>query len=244
MSIQIDHDSPVPLHAQVETLIRTMISDPEYRDGKLLPKETDLARRLGVSRSTIRQAMTKLVHEGLIKRMRSVGSAVTSANDVLNNLSKYVIYPEKLVRMENRLENLDVTTKRVECGRETAEKLGIEPGTEILVHHRLKGIDDDPVVLFVSYYHPRLGLDEDSDFEIPLYDLIDRESAIVPSLSCEDFYAIPAEGRVAEALALPPGSPVLLRDRLVLDAGGKPVDRNLCYYRSDRYIFSINIDIL
>lgn len=243
MSIQIDHDSPIPLHAQVEALIRSMIADPEYRDGKLLPKETDLARRLGVSRNTVRQAMTKLVHEGLIVRRRSVGSVVSTANDALNDLSKFVTFPEELVRMERRLENLDVTVGRKKCDRETAAKLDIEPSREVLVVHRLKGIGSSPVVLFVSYYHPRLGFDETYDFEKPLYELLDREYAIVPSRSCEDLHAIASDESIADVLEVPFGSPVLLRDRLVLDAGGIPIERNLCYYRSDRYSFSINIDI-
>ncbi|MBL7111526.1 MAG: UTRA domain-containing protein [Bacteroidales bacterium] len=46
MKYSIDHISPVPLHAQVEALLRKMIDDPGYRSGKFLPNEVDLAKKL------------------------------------------------------------------------------------------------------------------------------------------------------------------------------------------------------
>ena len=55
VKLQIDHDSNIPLHLQVEELIRRLIELPEFREGKLLPKEVALAERLGVSRNTIRR---------------------------------------------------------------------------------------------------------------------------------------------------------------------------------------------
>ena len=48
---EIDHTSSIPLHKQVESLLRDMIHAPEYVDGKLLPKEVDMAKRLGISRT-------------------------------------------------------------------------------------------------------------------------------------------------------------------------------------------------
>lgn len=51
MELIIDHQSPVPLHFQVEELLRKMLELPEYRNGGFLPKEVELAKRLGISRS-------------------------------------------------------------------------------------------------------------------------------------------------------------------------------------------------
>ena len=61
--MKIDHSSPMPLHAQVEALLRDLIKLPIYQAGKFLPKEVDLAKQLGVSRNTIRQATNKLEYE-------------------------------------------------------------------------------------------------------------------------------------------------------------------------------------
>ena len=74
VDFKVDHSSPVPLHIQVEGLLRDLIERPAYQNGKLLPKEVDLAKRLGISRNTIRQATNKLEHENLLSRKKGVGT--------------------------------------------------------------------------------------------------------------------------------------------------------------------------
>ena len=44
--LRIDHNSPVPLRAQVEQLLRDLVLKPEYQKGALLPDEVALARRM------------------------------------------------------------------------------------------------------------------------------------------------------------------------------------------------------
>ncbi|MEJ7587258.1 MAG: hypothetical protein WKI04_06820 [Ferruginibacter sp.] len=46
MNLQIDHSSKLPLHVQVEELIRNLIASPEFMNGALLPKEVELANKL------------------------------------------------------------------------------------------------------------------------------------------------------------------------------------------------------
>src|ERR1700761_5195815 len=78
--LSLDHQSPVPLRAQVESLLRDLIRQPEYQKGALLPDEVALAARLGVSRGTIRSGISKLVFEGLLDRKAGVGTRVTNRN--------------------------------------------------------------------------------------------------------------------------------------------------------------------
>lgn len=75
MDFKLDQNSPVPLHAQIEEYLRTLITKKEYKsEGKFLPKEMTMSKKLGVSRNTIRQAINKLVHEGLIERKKRSGN--------------------------------------------------------------------------------------------------------------------------------------------------------------------------
>ena len=86
MKFSIDHKSPVPLHIQAENLLRTMINDPEHLNGKFLPNEVELAKQLAISRSTLRQALNKLVYEGLLIRKKGIGTKV--AEPVISSKSK------------------------------------------------------------------------------------------------------------------------------------------------------------
>ena len=77
MKISLDHNSPVPLYVQIEDQLREVIKLPEYKKGKKFPNEIDLARQIGVSRCTMRQAINKMVYEGLLVRKKGVGTVVT-----------------------------------------------------------------------------------------------------------------------------------------------------------------------
>ena len=74
MKYSIDHKSPVPLHIQTEMLLRDIIAEEEYKNGKTLPNEVELAKQLAISRTTLRQAINKLVFEGLLIRKKRTGT--------------------------------------------------------------------------------------------------------------------------------------------------------------------------
>ena len=51
MNFNIDHSSKLPLHFQVEELLRELIELPKYKSGEFLPGEVELAKQLGVKSS-------------------------------------------------------------------------------------------------------------------------------------------------------------------------------------------------
>lgn len=68
--MKIDHSSNKPLHIQAEEVLRKLIEEEEYKNGKLLPNEVELSEQLNISRNTLRQAINKLVFEGLLIRKK------------------------------------------------------------------------------------------------------------------------------------------------------------------------------
>ncbi len=72
MKLQLDPTSSKPLHVQAEELLRGLISQEEYRKGKLLPNEVELSREMNISRNTLRQAINRLVFEGLLVRKKGM----------------------------------------------------------------------------------------------------------------------------------------------------------------------------
>ena len=73
---RVDKNSPIPLYYQLSQLIRQSIESGELKPGEQIPTEFELERELGISRATVRRAISDLVYEGLVVRQRAKGTIV------------------------------------------------------------------------------------------------------------------------------------------------------------------------
>jgi len=102
--IGLEHGSAIPLHVQVEKMLRDLIRKPEYQNGALLPDEVTLAMKLGISRGTIRAGIGKLVFEGLLQRKAGVGTRVAPANTWSRELARGTVLPARWRPKASRCE--------------------------------------------------------------------------------------------------------------------------------------------
>jgi len=236
----INHESPLPLHIQVEEILRGLIVDPEYQNGKLFPNEVDIAKRLGISRNTVRQALNKLVHEELLTRKKGVGTKVAK-NNITTKLNKWSSFTLEMHEKGVSFKNYDIKTEWVAADEQVAELFGVSIGTRVFKLERLRGLDAGPVVHFISYFHPRVGLTGEEDFSKPLYEMLERDYHTVVAVSKEEISATLADERLAKILHMKAGEPILLRRRIVCDPGDRLIEFNLGYYRADSFTYAIDI---
>lgn len=241
MDFNIDHNSALPLHVQVEGMLRKMIEKPEYQEGKLLPNEIDIAKKLGISRSTVRQATNKLVYENLLIRKKGVGTKVAK-NNITTKLNKWTSFTHEMDEKGVVFKNYSLKVNFIVPDAEIQELFGLKEGEKILKLERLKGPDSGPIVHFISYFHPRTGLTLEDDYSKPLYETLEREHHIVASVSKEGISAILADAKLSKLLKVKLGDPILFRKRVVCDPGDRPFEYNLGYYRADRFTYTIDIE--
>ena len=79
---------------RAEVQLMEMLSSSQYKPGDVLPKETDLADAFGVSRTVVREALTRLKVRGLVESNKRKGSVVTHP-DVLVGIEQ-VMQPQIL----------------------------------------------------------------------------------------------------------------------------------------------------
>lgn len=238
--MQIDHTSSVPLHYQVEQLLRKLITEEKYINGEPLPKEVDLSKLLGVARNTIRQATNKLVFEKAIVRKKGVGSFVAPKN-LTTKLDNWSSFTEEMTQMGVQLKNYEVNSAFIKADASLSKILNIKEDKEILELMRLRGDEEGPFVLFYSYFHPRVGLTGNEDFGKPLYQILETDYATRAVTSKEEIKAIAADRELSKKLQVDLGSPILFRTRKVLDPGNRIIEYNLCFYKSDKFTYLIDI---
>ena len=238
MKYSIDHKSPIPLHAQAETLLRQLIAEEQFQNGMVLPNEVDLAKQLAISRTTIRQAINKLVFEGLLVRKKRTGTKVSNAA-VSSKSNNWLSFSQEMKLRGITIKNFELHVTWVFPDEYLANFFEIKTDRKVLKMERVRGKPDEPFVYFASYFHPRVGLTGDEDFKRPLYELLENDYSVIATLSKEEISAKAADAFIASKLKIPDGSPVLLRKRFVFDQGERPIEYNVGYYKADSFIYTV-----
>ena len=238
MKFRIDHKSMIPLHAQVEELIRKMAEEDEYKNGKFIPNEIELAKQLGITRNTVRQATNKLVYEGILLRKKGVGTRFAKPG-VDTRLKNWLSFSQEMKTKGIKIKNYEIKVEWSLPVKEISMFMDISEDTQILKLERLRGNFQHPFVYFISYFHPRIGLTGEEDFTRPLYEILEKDYSTIVKTSKEEISAQEANTLLAKKLGLKPGQPVLVRKRMVLDPGNRPVEYNIGYYRGDSFTYTI-----
>lgn len=236
----IDPNSSLPLHQQVEQYLRLLIEQEEYRKGKMLPKEEALAKQLGVSRNTFRTAMNNLVREGLVSRKKGIGTVVTVPK-INTNLGEWESFSREMDMQGRVIRTLQKTVRWIEADEALATEMGVDAGASICRLDRLKGVEQEPVVLFQSYLHPRTGIRQDEAFDGKLYTILEQKYNCIVTTSEEEIGALQATGQLREALQSPAEVPLLYRKRRVYGPTEKLLELCYAYYRADRFVYNIRI---
>lgn len=240
MKLHIDHQNKIPLHLQVEELMRKLIDSPEFINGAFLPKEVELANRLGVSRNTIRQATNKLEYEGLLVRKKGVGTKVAAKKALSTGLDHWYSFTREMQERGIQVENLSIKAEYTKADEKICRFFNIEPDKPVVKLSKLKGSGGEPIVFFESWFHPRIGIVPEDDFSKPLYSLLEEKFGVLVVRSNENISASQA-GPLAKKLQVAAQFPILIRERFVYDPGDRPIEYNVGYYRSDKFTYSIDI---
>lgn len=236
MDFKIDPYSPVPLHYQIEQFLRELIKKKEYISGKLLPTEVELAKKLGTSRNTVRQAINKLTSEGLLIRKKGVGTIVLQ-HQLYTKVSNWFSFTKELQARGIKVKNYDLKFQKVIPPIEVSIFFKISQKTEVYKLERLRGNEELPFVYFISYFNPGIGLTENEDFSIPLYEMLQNKYKIVAKTSHEELKAIKADNFLAEKLSVGKCDPILVRKRFVYDKKKIPIEFNIGYYIGEKFTY-------
>ncbi|MBT8314088.1 MAG: GntR family transcriptional regulator [Maribacter sp.] len=241
MDFKLNNKSPVPLHSQIEAYLRNLIGQEKYRNGKsFLPNEVTLAKKLGVSRNTVRQAVNTLVNEHLIERKKGVGTKVVNKK-IATRLDNWISFTKEMRKQGIEVVNYLVKVSKVRAPKEVYDAMNVSNSKELWKLEKVRGSKDAKYLYSVSYFHPRVGITGEENFMLPLYELLEVAQDTIVTTSKERISAIKANKDLQNILDIAINMPVLRRERLVCDPGDRPVEHNVVYYHTDYFTYDIEI---
>src|ERR1035438_9161081 len=184
--LKLDHQSSIPLRAQVEQLLRELVRLPKYQRGALLPDEVKLATRLGISRGTVRSGISKLVFEGILERKAGVGTRV-SLRHAESGIRAWRSLTREMATKGLKVQNYRLDYRQVTPSAEAAEALQLNSAIQVWRLDRVRGWNGKPVLRSTSWFHPRLSLNGDEDFTSPLYEVLEMTTGVRPHHAREEF---------------------------------------------------------
>lgn len=235
--------SPVPLHHQIATYILSQLRIGALRPEERLPPEEDLARQFGVSRSTIRQALSSLANDGLLIRLRGVGTFLTpKAHDMV---------PKKLTGFSwnaflgaKRLSVRVLEKAFVPVTEPVAQVLKLSPGAQAVRFKRVRRADGKPFNFVINYLRPELGERIDPTWlrSRTMFQVLHDELGLALGRVSQTVEVGRADAETAEALEVAVSDPTLdVATTLWLD-DGSPVEWVLTHFREDRYRYAIEFE--
>lgn len=140
--------------------LRSKIFAGEYKAGERLPSEPALAREFGVSRDTVRSAVTELTAELLVERRRGIGTFVRDrGSQPSHGLERLVGVNEAIRSLSLVPSTTDLVVDRLAAPAALVDPFGLAPGTP-LVRVRRTVLADDRPVLRVTDWVPESVLPE------------------------------------------------------------------------------------
>lgn len=224
------------LTEKAKSYIKGLIIDNRFADGRI-PSETDLANELGVSRTTIRDALSRLELEGVIYRKQGAGTFVNEAGLQIHTRLEEIWGYEAMLKAHGYTPSVQVV--RVEeqpvepnIGRE----LNLAANETVLVVEKLFLADENPVIMSVNYL-PAALIDQPyqpGDFRRPIYQFLSEFCQQHLSYYLSEIVPLLAPGWLAEALHLPqPATALLSFDEVGYNQDNQPIHKAYSYFRDD-----------
>ena len=226
---------------QVTSHIKQLIASDGFTEGRI-PPETDLAAELGVSRTTVRDALSRLEHEGAIYRRQGAGTFVNEHGlRIKSRLENIWSYEELLENhgYEPSVRVLDVFEAPADLT--TVDALGLKADDPILVVKKLFLEDETPVVLTVNripvadFSSPPPTGDED----IPVYAYLDAHCGKKLTYYLSEIIPVVLDPDQAATLQVDPGTPALSFDEVGYDKNNEPILRATSFFRDDLLRFRL-----
>jgi GntR family transcriptional regulator len=214
----------VSLNWQCAELLKSTIEVTRYPAGVPLPGENDMARALGISRPTLRQAMSRLASDGVIHTQRGVG-AFALRSGLVRPVGLSSLYRD--LQAEGRRPTTRVLiVEETVADATVAKALHVEPGTRLLHIERIRFADDVPVVLTRSLIALPAGvtLTREQLETDGLYNLLHRVAGIELVGGSQAVSARIATDDEAQLLELEPGSAVMQARRVAFDTLGRGIE--------------------
>ena len=241
----LERTNPLPLYYQLKEVLKQQIRSGHLAPHTAIPSEPELVANYHVSRATVRQALSELVHEGLLYRQHGKGTFVCEPR-VQQTQSELTSLTEEIQRRGKRPGGLLLVSELIRGSETVRKQLSLIDTEQTIRIERLRTANDIPIAYEVDYLpYPRAASIYQRAKELSdgsLYNLMNSEG-LNPYIVEQKIRVGTATVREAELLRIPPGEAGLHFTSTAFDLTGSPIEYSETFFPGTQYDFHVTLRV-
>ncbi len=225
-----------PLYEQAIEALYALVEDGVYRPGDMLPSEAALAGQLGVSRSTVREAIGHLVRDGLVTRRQGVGTFVAARAParLTAGLGRLQSFRTLAQHAGFRLEMLEREITAVPANADWAGALAVAPGTGLVRVQVTEAVDGRATAFLDSVIEAgRVDQEALRAADGSLLDYLVEHTGFPLAYTRSNLCAVDADAGLAARFGVPEGKSLLNLAEVTFTEDGEPLAFSQNYFLTD-----------
>ncbi len=232
-SYSILKNSPIPLYHQLKEILKEIIAHQAPHTP--LPSETEISLHFGISRPTIRQALTELVNEGYIYRSKGKGTFVKPQKFTRNFGQWHGSMGEEITQLGYTVSTRILRMEYVFADEALLHLFPLEHRQKMLCIERVRAVEHTPI-LFIKSFLPSekvKGFETVDLTDTSLHHALESTYGYTIERTRRILEAVAADGDQADYLDVPVGTPLQYFENIVYLDNGEPIEYSFGWYRGD-----------
>lgn len=234
-----------PLHVAISEQLKQKIEAGEYEPGSRLPSEFDLGAIFGVSRTTVRKAITNLIQQGLVTTQQGKGIFVTEKHKISFSMSNPLMYFDAALKQQGFVGSVQsLRFQLTKASPEVSRKLQLpQPLAQIYWQEKIYYANDTPIALDITYYPQAIAEPLAADLQQGFtYSTLVKGNVPLNGAKVS-LESVPATYELSEYLAVPLGMPLLVFNYVAYQSDRQPVVCGKTLSRSDWTCYTAEVEV-
>ncbi|MEM9487346.1 MAG: GntR family transcriptional regulator, partial [Cyanobacteria bacterium P01_F01_bin.116] len=234
-----------PLHIFIAEQLRKKIEAGQYEPGARLPSEFDLGQIFGVSRTTIRKALSNLIQQGLVRSQRGKGSFVSGHQKISISMANPLTHFDIALQEQGYTGHIKpLRYEPLQVDAEVASTLKVSPESTVYCQEKIIYADDIPIALEIDYFPETIGASLSEQLQQGFTYSTLNANSIQLNAGKVSLGSVPATYELSDFLEIPLGMPLLVFDFVVYWGEQQPAVCGKVLSRSDWICYTSEIEMV
>ncbi|MBS4189292.1 GntR family transcriptional regulator [Bacillus sp. FJAT-49705] len=236
MSIKSDNRH---LYLQVIDRLKQDIEKGVYKEKEKLPSEFDLAKQLGVSRATLREALRILEEENVIIRRHGVGTFVNARPLFSSGIEQLNSVTDMILQAGMKPGTIFLSSATMAPTEEDIRRFSCSTDEEIVVIERVRTANGEPVVYCIDKIPNRILADTFSREQESIFDILKVKANRKITYAIAQIVPIGYHEKVSPILECDPETALLVLKQMHFDETDEAILYSVNYFRADKFSFHV-----